>query len=807
MTTQYDQTKTNELATEIQDDFETSALNNSHESNNGNHNPLNQDKKKNVETQSSLLQKFYDLPIQKKELVIAGTSFASMLALVGAGGLVLFNSLESQLLRQAEAETTVTEIQYNIKIDQMGFGFRGQADNLAIIAAAKQNPITPDVAINATRILKNEIKARNIEYATLVGVDLKIIVSANANRQGQIFNPDGLVQKVINDPKQIKATSVVKWSELEVEKPPLPEGFNNQDALIRYTVTPVKDPANQKLLGVLVSGDIVNNKLAIVQNTVDALDGGYSSVYAQDSNGEFALATSLAEANINILLQDESILKEAVEANGEAISKIIKLDGIRYAIAAKTLPNVMMNEGSGVFVPQETENLATAIMVRGIPESDINNLLGNNLTLQILISILILGLNTMVILLISKAITKPIKNLQKSTKAFSQGDQNARAKVFYQDELGELATSFNILADKTLSSITEIEEAKEIAENLANQQKRETENLQTELFQLLNSVEGASEGDLTVRAEISAGQIGIVGDFFNAIIENLRDIVIQVQDSTTQVNNSLEKDEKSIANLAKDSSKQAKKIERMLGFVEQMEESIQDVAQNAQTAAEVAKTASNNAQDGGEAMDRTVDNIVQLRETVAQTAKKVKRLGESSQQISKVISLINQIALQTNLLAINASIEAARAGEEGRGFAVVAEEVGQLAAQSAMATKEIEQIVETIQLETSEVVEAMEIGTTQVVEGTQLVETTKESLSKIVSVSRQIDDLVASISEATVSQTKTSELVTNLMKDIVKVSQSQSDSSVEVSDSLQETFNLAKNLQQSVENFKVEADS
>ena len=106
-------------------------------------------------------------------------------------------------------------------------------------------------------------------------------------------------------------------------------------------------------------------------------------------------------------------------------------------------------------------------------------------------------------------------------------------------------------------------------------------------------------------------------------------------------------------------------------------------------------------------MNRTVEGISQLREKVAETAKKVKRLGESSQQISKAVSLINQIALQTKLLAINASIEAARAGEEGRGFAVVAEEVGELATQSAGATKEIEAIVENIQKETGEVVEAM----------------------------------------------------------------------------------------------------
>jgi len=228
------------------------------------------------------------------------------------------------------------------------------------------------------------------------------------------------------------------------------------------------------------------------------------------------------------------------------------------------------------------------------------------------------------------------------------------------------------------------------------------------------------------------------------------------------------------------------------------------VASNAQSAALISRQASDNAQTGGVAMERTVDSILQLRDTIAETGKKVKRLGESSQQISKVIALINQIALKTNLLAVNASIEAARAGEEGRGFAVVAEEVGQLAAQSALATKEIEQIVEAIQRETREVVSAMELGTTQVVEGTKLVEQTKGSLQQIVTVSGQIDELLQSISKATVSQTASSQRVTQLMEAIAQVSEKTSETSSLVSSNLQETVSVAQKLQTSVETFKVD---
>jgi twitching motility protein PilJ len=328
--------------------------------------------------------------------------------------------------------------------------------------------------------------------------------------------------------------------------------------------------------------------------------------------------------------------------------------------------------------------------------------------------------------------------------------------------------------------------------------------LQEELFTLLSDVEGAASGDLTVRAEISAGQIGIVADFFNAILENLRDLVTQVKGTATQVNTSVQSNEQVIRRLADEAQAQAYQISDTLNSVEAMTASITAVASNAQSAALISRQASDNAQTGGVAMERTVDSILQLRDTIAETGKKVKRLGESSQQISKVIALINQIALKTNLLAVNASIEAARAGEEGRGFAVVAEEVGQLAAQSALATKEIEQIVEAIQRETREVVSAMELGTTQVVEGTKLVEQTKGSLQQIVTVSGQIDELLQSISKATVSQTASSQRVTQLMEAIAQVSEKTSETSSLVSSNLQETVSVAQKLQTSVETFKVD---
>lgn len=430
----------------------------------------------------------------------------------------------------------------------------------------------------------------------------------------------------------------------------------------------------------------------------------------------------------------------------------------------------------------------------------------------IIVAIVLSFVATGIIFLVSNELSKPLTSLGNTAEDFTQGNLDAVAKMEGSVETVTLGSNFNSLVDRVKQLLEEqeksleaVEIAKQEAENLAFEQKNQKEKIQQELFVLLNDVEGASQGDLTVRAQISEGEIGIVGDFFNTIVENLRDIVIQVKDTTQKVNTSLSNDEEEMNKLAQEAINQSQKIQGMLELVQEMTKSVAQVAENTRSVAQVAEKASNTAKVGEVAIDKTVASILGLRETVGETGKKVKRLGESSQQISKAVSLINQIALQTNLLAINASIEAARAGEEGRGFAVVAEEIGQLASQSATATKEIEQIVDLIRKETADVVEAMEDGTNQVVQGTQIVAQAKESFGEITQVSLEISQLLQSISSATISQTQTSEMVGNLMVEIAQVSETSSLLSLQVAKSLGKTVTNARDLQASVETFKVES--
>ena len=355
-----------------------------------------------------------------------------------------------------------------------------------------------------------------------------------------------------------------------------------------------------------------------------------------------------------------------------------------------------------------------------------------------------------------------------------------------------------------VQQIQEVQAARGLAEINAEQEKERIEELQRRVMQLLMEVDPVSRGDLTIRAKVTEDEIGTVADSYNATIESLRRIVSQVQGTVSQVVDTASGSGAAVLTLASGANQQTEEITGALGSIEQMALSIRQVATNAVQAEIAVQKATATVQQGDAAMDKTVEGIFAIRETVGEAAKKVKRLGESSQKISKVVNLISSFAEQTNLLALNASIEAAHAGEEGRGFAVVADEVRSLARQSAQATAEIEALVAEIQSETNQVSAAMESGTAQVVTGTQLVETARQNLTQISEVSEQIRSLVAEIAQATGQQTAASEQVSTVMQDVVGIANQTSDSVDQVSTSLASLVSLAQSLDESVGQFKVQ---
>jgi twitching motility protein PilJ len=333
-----------------------------------------------------------------------------------------------------------------------------------------------------------------------------------------------------------------------------------------------------------------------------------------------------------------------------------------------------------------------------------------------------------------KQIRRTTKDLQSQFDSVRQGNLGVQATVYSEDEFGQLAAGFNEMTRVIFTTTNE-------ATRKAQEQEEAKENLQRQVIRLLDDVEGAARGDLTVQAEVTADVLGAVADAFNLTIQNLRDIVQQVKVAAKEVTKGATNSETFARALSTDALRQAEELAVTLNSVQVMTDSIQRVAEAAREAETVARDASSIALKGGEAVENTVAGILEIRETVAETTRKVKRLAESSQEISKIVALISQIASRTNLLALNASIEAARAGEAGRGFAIVADEVRQLADKSAKSLKEIEQIVMQIQSETSSVMTAMEEGTQQVITGTKLAEEAKRSLDNIIQVANRIDIL------------------------------------------------------------------
>lgn len=1097
-----------------------------------------------VKSLSPLVQWFYDLSIRKKQLlVMLGTQTITILSLLAMGVYEVTVKGGQLLIAQSGSELEATKVNYSIKVNQMGFGFRGQSDNLAIINAAlsyaKGVNLTPAEKNLVRDILKNEIEARKIEYATLVGRNRRIIVTGNNNnRSGELFDPNGLVSQVINNRQQIKTTEIVPWQDLQKENPPLISSFPpGQDALIRYTFTPVVNPNNRsQVIGVLVSGDVVNNKYPIVSTTVEEFKGGYSGIYQVNPDGKIVLATSAtysgkdvkdSEPRKNEEIASQKLLNLALENSGEIVHAQDQVEGKTYTFTAQTIANYA---GKPV-----------AILVRGTPENALRQIIADSLKNQIQVALGLLFLNLLLIFLLGRVIAGRVERLQKTTSEFAKGNYRVRATVEGNDEIGNLADTFNLLAeniennealllldaekaslfqeitgarvvdeddvnevfDRTLPKAKEIlevdrlviyrfnkdwsgyisneagdlefpsalteelndpciplalrqayvngrvvatenvytagfapehealmhrlriksnlvipiisqgqlfalliahhcrrhhtwqekeisflgqialrygvildrvnllkiqmisanraEQLKQITLNLASglnpqevletavveirqmlecdraivyefdekwqgtivaesvkegypqalgakiydpcfeekyvdkylqgrvqatpdiykagltnchlqqlepfevkanlvapiivegkliglliahqcsnvrrwesseidfftqiatqiglalervkllelqkqaekEQREAKELLQRRALELLMQVDPVSQGDLTIRATVTEDEIGTIADSYNATIESLRQIVSQVQSAAVEVAETTSSNESDVEKLRLEIAEQVENINQALETVNAMSRSSKIVAESAEQAEEALLKAQESVSMGDQAMNKTVRSIIDLRATVQQAAVQVKKLGETTENISKVVSLISRFAAQTHLLALKASIEAARAGEQGQGFAVIADEVRTLATQSAQATADIEKLVNDILSETKVVVASMEEGSELVVEGSKLVEETRQNLNQITAATVQINELVEAIAAAAFEQSENSELVSEKMTEVAKVAEKTNDSVTQLSESFVQLQEVANKLEANVAKFKL----
>jgi twitching motility protein PilJ len=344
---------------------------------------------------------------------------------------------------------------------------------------------------------------------------------------------------------------------------------------------------------------------------------------------------------------------------------------------------------------------------------------------------------------------------------------------------------------------------------LDESQRREQESTrinrqnQQAILRLMNELSDLADGDLTTKATVSEDITGAIADSINYTTDELRKLVSRVITASEQVNKATGDTGTVAKGLLSAAGKQAEEIREAGSAVELMTKSIQEVDDSAAQASQVAYRTLQVTERGAKAVQTSVAGMNGIREQIQETSKRIKRLGESSQEIGEIVDLISDITEQTNVLALNAAIQAASAGEAGRGFAVVAEEVQRLAERSGEATKQIGLLVKTIQGDTQDAVAAMEKSTQGVVEGAQLADDAGHSLQEIEQATRELTDLVNSISVSTQVQTDMAQEVAAAMADILKITEQTSKGTQLTSASVTQLEGLAKELSGSVSGFKL----
>lgn len=424
------------------------------------------------------------------------------------------------------------------------------------------------------------------------------------------------------------------------------------------------------------------------------------------------------------------------------------------------------------------------------------------------------------------AIIGPLNVAAEYIDRISKGDIPPKITDEYKGDFNEIKSNINLLVDTISHLITEtLALGKSLAEGklTARGDENKFQGSFHEIIETINTaVDNISQplqetgkvmnymkdGDLTVRMLGEyLGELQRLKEDINKMADSLSTLLLQIS-SSADISASAAAEISAIAEtLAASAAENSAQVDEIASAIEEMSRTISENAMGATNAAQVAERNKQIAAEGGRAVSETVQKMMQIANVVRASAEKIEKLGESSKEIGEIISVIDEIADQTNLLALNAAIEAARAGEQGRGFAVVADEVRKLAERTTEATKQIAQMIKGIQKETEEAVRAMQQGTEEVNNGIDLADKAGTSLEQIVSSSQEVWDLINQIAAATEEQSSTAEEVA---RNISSISQVTSDTATRVQDVAKSSEDLAKQmdlLRSLLEKFKLQGET
>jgi twitching motility protein PilJ len=396
----------------------------------------------------------------------------------------------------------------------------------------------------------------------------------------------------------------------------------------------------------------------------------------------------------------------------------------------------------------------------------------------------------------ARSLTAGSEQLQANVQLLQEALQAERTNIFVYVALvlGVLGVIFLVLAGLSFIADARKRAAESESENKRNQEA---------ILRLLNEMGDLADGDLTIRAKVTEDITGAIADSMNYTIDELRALVTGVNNASNQVSAKSQQAQAVAVQLLDAAEKQSKEIQETTQQVLSVAETLKQVSQGAEESAQVAMRSLAASDKGRLAVQNSISGMNDIREQIQETSKRIKRLGESSQEIGEIVELISDITEQTNVLALNAAIQAASAGEAGRGFSVVAEEVQRLAERSAEATKQIGAIVKTIQADTQDAVAAMEKSTQGVVEGAKLSDAAGQALTEIDSVTKNLATLIQKISSDTQSQAASANKVARNMQDILEITRQTTVGTQQTASSIQELAAVANDLKASVSGFKL----
>src|SRR5438067_7941671 len=434
--------------------------------------------------------------------------------------------------------------------------------------------------------------------------------------------------------------------------------------------------------------------------------------------------------------------------------------------------------------------IVLGIFVKGVTDQTVVVYMVGVFALIVLLGVLLVNY------FVRRRILDRVQGLVDICRKYAAGDHSVRALVVGDDEFAMLSMSLNTLFDNQGFAFSGGTAAPASSSS-------DAAALQAQIEKLLQEVSAVGDGDLRVQAEVTPDTLGVLADSFNYMIEELAKVVGRVQTTAVQITNATRRILDRSAELAQASEIQVGQISRTTEAVEALAVFIQNAARNAQLSVEVAQEALRNASSGQQSVRQTIDGMMHIRENVQDTSKKIKRLGERSNEIGEIVRIIEDIADQTNLLALNAAIQSAMAGAHGRGFAVVADEIRLLAERSTESSKRIATLVKSIQGDTYEAVVAMENSTQEVVQGSQLADEAGRALNSIYSAVERQAQMIEDIARAANEQTSVSEAVAIAMGQISDITRQTNIGTQEAAASVSYLAELTEQLRASVSTIRL----